>query len=158
MNIFVQAVWRRIEETGFVTDSSYQIPYRPSSQLRLIHLTRMVNVTAAQQTSYNQHNDPDHARTHTVIREFVDAPSCSKRSYVDSRRDRHSALHPVSRSWTLALSHPVCVAFDAYGGSGADSGSRTRRHSDRTTEPIVTSPLHPRAHYHDAAQRDQSRQ
>ena len=56
---FKQAVWRRIEETGFAADSTYQIPYRPSPQLRLIHLTRMVNVTAAQQTSYNQHNDPD---------------------------------------------------------------------------------------------------
>ena len=52
-------MWRRIEETGFATDSTYQIPYRPSSQLRLVHLTRMVNVTAAQHAVYNQHNDPD---------------------------------------------------------------------------------------------------
>lgn len=56
---FKQAVWRRIEETGFAADSTYQIPYRPSPQLRLIHLTRMANATAAQQTSYTQHNDPD---------------------------------------------------------------------------------------------------
>ena len=47
------------EETGFATDSTCQIPYRPLSQLRLVHLTRMVNVTAAQHTAYNQHNDPD---------------------------------------------------------------------------------------------------
>ena len=50
---------RYFKETGFAADSTYQVPYRPSSQLRLIHLTRMINVTAAQQTSYNQHNDPD---------------------------------------------------------------------------------------------------
>ena len=56
----------------------------------------------------------------------------------------------------LALSHPVCVGFDAYGGSGADTCSRTRRHSDRTIEPFVTSPLHPRAHHHNAAQCCQS--
>ena len=56
---FKQAVWRRIEETGFATDSTYQIPYRPSSQLRLVHLTRMVNVTEAQKDAYNQYNDPN---------------------------------------------------------------------------------------------------
>ena len=56
---FKQAAWRRIEETGFATDSTYQIPYRPSPQLRLVHLTRMANVTEAQQDAYNQYYDPD---------------------------------------------------------------------------------------------------
>ena len=41
---FKAAVWRDVEITGFAADSTYQIPFRPSSQLKLLHLTTMVNV------------------------------------------------------------------------------------------------------------------
>jgi len=55
---FKTAVWREVEASGFATDSTYQIPFRPASQLKLIHLTRMANVTADQHAHYAQHADP----------------------------------------------------------------------------------------------------
>ena len=55
---FKSKVWAEVERTGFAADSTYQIPYRPPSQLRLIHLTRMVNVTETQYHRYQTHDDP----------------------------------------------------------------------------------------------------
>ena len=49
---FKSKVWKDVETSGFAHDSTFQIPYRPTSQLKLIHLTRMVNVTAAQHARY----------------------------------------------------------------------------------------------------------
>ena len=49
---FKAVVWREVEGTGFATDSTYQIPFRPASQLKLIYLTRMANVTADQHARY----------------------------------------------------------------------------------------------------------
>ena len=45
-------MWREVETMGFATDSTYQIPFRPASQLKLIYLTRMANVTADQHARY----------------------------------------------------------------------------------------------------------
>ena len=58
-------VWKDVESTGFDTESTYQIPFRPASQLKLIHLTRMVNVSFAQFEKYSKHDDSD---KHTCLR------------------------------------------------------------------------------------------
>ena len=55
---FKSAVWKDVENTGFAADSTYQIPFRPSSQLKLLHLTTMVNVTEAQFRRFADHDDP----------------------------------------------------------------------------------------------------
>ena len=55
---FKAAVWREVELTGFAAESTFQIPFRPVSQLKLIHITKMVNVTEAQHRRYAQHDDP----------------------------------------------------------------------------------------------------
>ena len=39
-------MWKDVESTGFATDSTYQIPFRPASQLKLIHLTLLMPVTS----------------------------------------------------------------------------------------------------------------
>ena len=54
---FKARVWADVERTGFAQDSLYQIPYRPTSQLKLVHLTTMVNVTETQYRRYQDHND-----------------------------------------------------------------------------------------------------
>ena len=36
---FKSIVWKDVETSGFAHDSTFQIPYRPSSQIKLIHLT-----------------------------------------------------------------------------------------------------------------------
>ena len=62
---FKSAVWKKVEASGFATDSTYQIPFRPASQLKLIHLTRMVNVTEEQHAAYALHAD---SSTHAPLR------------------------------------------------------------------------------------------
>ena len=62
---FKSKVWKDVETSGFAHDSTFQIPYRPTSQLKLIHLTRMVNVTSAQHARYSLHNC---AVTHAELR------------------------------------------------------------------------------------------
>ena len=62
---FKAVVWREVEESGSATDSTDQIPFRPSSQLTLIHLTRMVNVTDVQHARYAMHAD---ASRHAPLR------------------------------------------------------------------------------------------
>ena len=56
---FKSTVWRDVETTGFATDSTYQIPFRPLSQLKLMHLTQMVNATADQYARYALFDDPE---------------------------------------------------------------------------------------------------
>ena len=58
-------VWNDVETPGFATGSTYQIPSRSASQLKLIHLTRMVNVTGAQHARYALHAD---AGTHPPLK------------------------------------------------------------------------------------------
>ena len=41
-----------------VTDSSFQIPFRPYGQLKLLHLTTMINVTEALFTRYMSYHCP----------------------------------------------------------------------------------------------------
>ena len=62
---FKSKVWKDVETSGFAIDSTYQIPFRSASQLKLIHLTRMVNVTEAQHAAYALHAD---ASTHAPLR------------------------------------------------------------------------------------------
>ena len=62
---FKAVVWREVETTGSATDSTYQIPFRPASQLKLIHPTRMANVTADQHARYALHAG---ANTHAPLR------------------------------------------------------------------------------------------
>ena len=54
---FKSTVWSDVERTGSAHDTQYQIPYRPTSQLKLVHLTIMVNVTETQYRRYQDHND-----------------------------------------------------------------------------------------------------
>ena len=58
-------VWKDVETSGFATDSTYQIPFRSASQLKCIHLTRIVNVTGAQHARYALHAD---AGTHPPLK------------------------------------------------------------------------------------------
>ena len=54
---FKAAVWRAVEALDPpVTDSTFQIPFRPSAQLKLLHLTTMVNVTEALFLRYMLHD------------------------------------------------------------------------------------------------------
>ena len=46
-----------VEKTGFAEHSTYQIPFRPPSQLKLVHLTKMVYVTDVQYARYAMHAD-----------------------------------------------------------------------------------------------------
>ena len=62
---YKSAVWKDVEATGFATDSTFQIPFRSTPQLKLIHLTRMVNVTEAQHARYALHAD---ASRHAPLR------------------------------------------------------------------------------------------
>ena len=56
---FKVAVWRAVEALDPpVTDSAFQIPSRPSAQLKLLHLTTMVNVTEALFLRYMSYDCP----------------------------------------------------------------------------------------------------
>ena len=67
---FKAKIWMEVGKTGFAEDSTYQIPFRPSSQLKLVHLTRMVNVTDVQHAPYAMHAD---ASRHAELRPEVSA-------------------------------------------------------------------------------------
>ena len=67
---FKSKVWMEVEKTGFAEHSTYQIPFRPSSQLKLIHLTKMVYVTEVQHARYAMHAD---ASRHAELRPEVSA-------------------------------------------------------------------------------------
>ena len=85
-------VWADVERTGFADDSIFQIPYRPTSQLRLIHLTRMVNVTETQYHRFQEHNNP--AR-HPELRHDV----CAGALLDDNTFVRGTPNEDIDRVW-----------------------------------------------------------
>ena len=89
---FKSKVWEEVERTGFAEDSTYQIPYRPSSQLKLIHLTRMVNVTEAQYARFQSHDDPTR---HAELRPEVCAGALSADTNTFARGSPNEAIDRV---------------------------------------------------------------
>ena len=89
---FKSKVWAEVERTGFAEDSTFQIPYRPSSQLRLIHLTRMVNVTETQYHRYQAHDDPSR---HAELRSDV----CAGALNDDNTFVRGTPNEDIDRVW-----------------------------------------------------------
>ena len=89
---FKSTVWSDVERTGFAHDTQYQIPYRPTSQLKLVHLTTMVNVTESQQRRYHEHNDP---LKHAELRHNVSAGALqADNTYVRGTPNEH-----IDRVW-----------------------------------------------------------
>ena len=59
MNIFKQQFIETVEALDPpVADSNFQIPFRPSAQLKLLHLTTMVNVTEVVFLHYMSYDCP----------------------------------------------------------------------------------------------------
>ena len=106
---FKAKVWVDVEKTGFAEESTYQIPYRPSSQLKLVHLTRMVYVTAAQHARYAAHAD---AFRHSELRPEVSAGVLNT---VTNTFVAGSPNDSIDRAWgrefALLLNNPVQPKF-----------------------------------------------
>ena len=106
---FKAKVWVEIEKTGFAEESTYQIPYRPSSQLKLVHLTRMVYVTAVQHARYAAHAD---AFRHSELRPEVSAGALNT---VTNTFVAGSPNESIDRAWgreaALLLNNPVQPKF-----------------------------------------------
>jgi hypothetical protein len=106
---FKAKVWADVETTGFAAESTYQIPYRPPSQLKLVHLTRMVYVTAAQHARYAAHAD---AFRHSELRPEVSAGVLNT---VTNTFVAGSPNDSIDRAWgrefALLLNNPVQPKF-----------------------------------------------
>ena len=106
---FKSKVWEEVERTGFAEDSTYQIPYRPSSQLRLIHLTRMVNVTETQYARFQAHNDPSR---HAELRSDVCAGALNDDTNTFVRGSPNEAIDRVwGREAAMLSNNPVQLKF-----------------------------------------------
>ena len=106
---FKSKVWEEVERTGFAEDSTYQIPYRPSSQLRLIHLTRMVNVTETQYARFQAHNDPTR---HAELRSDVCAGALNADTNTFIRGSPNEAIDRVwGREAAMLTNNPVQLKF-----------------------------------------------
>ena len=98
---FKSVVWKDVETSGFAHDSTFQIPYRPSTQIKLIHQTRMVSVTADQHARFQKYNC---AVTHPELRPGANAGAflpadnkfitSSANSAIDKVWGRDAALLP----------------------------------------------------------------
>ena len=95
-----------------------------------LHLLRPAGPTASARAASSRRR---HSREHTATGRLPSypggTPSRPERSTsnVDSRRAQPSARRPsATRTWTLALSHPVCVVSDACGGTGTGAGTDAR--------------------------------
>ena len=106
---FKSKVWAEVERTGFAEDSTHQIPYRPSSQLKLIHLTRMVNVTDVQYARFAMHNG---ASRHAELRPEVSAGALNADTNTFAPGSPNEA---IDRSWgreaALLSNNPVQLKF-----------------------------------------------
>ena len=106
---FKSKVWAEVERTGFAEDSTYQIPYRPSSQLKLIHLTRMVNVTDVQYARFAMHND---ASRHAELRSDVNAGALNADTNTFAPGSPNEAIDRVwGREAALLSNNPVQLKF-----------------------------------------------
>ena len=105
---FKAVVWAEVEKTGFAADSTYQIPFRPSSQLKLIHLTRMAIVTDVQHARYQNHSD---AARHAELRPEVNAGALTPNNTFVAGTPNESIDRVWGREAALLSNNPVLPKF-----------------------------------------------